>query len=94
MIGRMSALGVVVTQPPASPDPRHNGVLARQLMRQAVGEGARLVVFPEGHLSGYAKAQVRDWADVDWSVVREELELTAALAGELGLWTCWARPIR
>ena len=87
MIWRMSALGLAVTQPLASPDPRRNGIIARQLMRQAVAQGARLVVFPEGHLSGYAKAQVRDWADLDWAVVREELELTADLAGELGIWT-------
>ena len=86
VIGRMSALGLAVTQPLASPDLRRNGnVIARQLMRQAVAQGARLVVFPEGHLSGYARAQVRDWADLDWTVVRAELELIANLAGELGI---------
>ncbi|MBO3090036.1 carbon-nitrogen hydrolase family protein [Cellulomonas dongxiuzhuiae] len=82
----MSTLRVAVTQPTASPDPRRNGAVTRQLMRTAAAQGARLVLFPEGHLSGYAKEQVSDLADVDWSVVHEETEAVAELAGELGLW--------
>jgi predicted amidohydrolase len=49
-------------------------------MRRAVDGGARLVVLPEGLLSGYAKEQIRDRADLDWPVVLEELESTADLA--------------
>jgi predicted amidohydrolase len=45
-----------------------------------------LVQFPEGLLSGYAKEQIQDWADVDWPAVRDELEQIIALAAELRLW--------
>lgn len=83
----MPPLRIAVTQPPATPDPRANAHAARQLMREAAGRGARLVMFPEGHLSGYAKEQVRDWDDVDWPLVREELQHTCDLSRELGLWT-------
>lgn len=83
----MSAMPLAITQPPASPDPRRNGLVSRQLMRKAAAGCARLVVFPEGHLSGYAKEQIRDWADLDWSAVQEELESIADLAHQLQIWT-------
>lgn len=82
----MASLRIAVTQPAASADPRRNGEVARQLMRTAASRGARLVLLPEGHLSGYAKEQVSDFADVDWPAVRAEAEAVAALAAELGLW--------
>jgi len=44
-------------------DARQNGRKVRQLMRQAAAERARLVQFPEGLLSGYAKEQIADWDD-------------------------------
>ena len=78
---------IAITQPPATRDPRLNGQAARQLMRAAAHQGARLIVFPEGHLSGYAKEQIRDWDDVDWTLVREELQQTSDLPRDLGLWT-------
>lgn len=56
-------------------------------MRAAANQGARLIVFPEGHLSGYAKEQIRSWGDVDWVLVHEELLHTCELSQELGLWT-------
>ena len=49
--------------------------------------GAPMIHFPEGALSGYAEAQILDWAGVDWSALRAELDGIAALAGQLGLWT-------
>lgn len=82
----MTTLRVAVTQPTASADPRRNGEATRQLMRTAAARGARLVLFPEGHLSGYAKEQVQDLADLDWPAVREETQAVADLALELGVW--------
>ena len=55
-------------------------------MRKAAAGRARLVQFPEGMLSGYAKEQIADWSDVDWDAVRDELEQIMALAVELRLW--------
>ncbi|WP_305787428.1 carbon-nitrogen hydrolase family protein [Symbioplanes lichenis] len=77
---------IAVTQPAGSTDVRHNGRLARQILREAAADGVRLVQFPEGFLSGYAKEQIADWADVDWPAVRDELDAIATLAGELGVW--------
>ena len=55
-------------------------------MRRAAAQGARVVLFPEGLLSGYAKHPIRDWADVDWPAVRDELASIVELAGTLRLW--------
>ncbi|WP_020579866.1 carbon-nitrogen hydrolase family protein [Actinopolymorpha alba] len=78
---------VATAQNAISPDVRQNGRGIRELMRAADQEGARLIHFPEGALSGYAKAQVKDWQTVDWPAINEELEQIAALAKELRLWT-------
>ncbi len=82
----MNAFRIAVAQPVASPDARENGRAVRRMMRAAGDAGARLVHFPEGLLSGYAVEQVDDWAEVDWTAVRGELESVAALASELSLW--------
>jgi predicted amidohydrolase len=79
-------LRIAIGQPEASPDARVNGASARRLMHAAHAEGARLLQLPEGHLSGYPKEQVSDWADVDWAAVADELRLVQELAAELRLW--------
>ncbi len=68
------------------PDVRRNGAAIRRLMTRAARGGVRLVHFPEGALSGYVKAQIKSWDDVDWAVLREEMEETAEAAGKLGVW--------
>jgi hypothetical protein len=55
-------------------------------MREAATGGARLIQFPEGALSGYAKNPIQDWSEVDWEIVRDELEAIMRLAAELKLW--------
>ncbi|MEV0271216.1 carbon-nitrogen hydrolase family protein [Hamadaea sp. NPDC050747] len=79
-------LRIATTQPAGSADPRANGRLARELMRAAAAEGVRLIHFPEGFLSGYAKEQIADWDDVDWPMAQEEVGEVAALAAELRMW--------
>lgn len=82
---RMS-LAIAICQPTASSDPRANGAEVRRMLRQSAAAGARLAHFPEGFLSGYAVENVTAWEDLDWALVRRELEDVAALAGELGIW--------
>ncbi|MEV4278512.1 carbon-nitrogen hydrolase family protein [Actinoplanes xinjiangensis] len=77
---------IAITQPSASADVRRNGRAVRNLMRQAADQDVRLVHFPEGHLSGYAKEQVGDWAQVDWDAARNELRQILQLAAQLRLW--------
>jgi predicted amidohydrolase len=77
---------IATTQPTGSGDARRNGYRARELMRRAATAGVRLIQFPEGFLSGYAKEQILDWDDVDWLAVRDELAGVADLAAELEMW--------
>jgi hypothetical protein len=71
-------------------DPRVNGAEIRLQMRRAAKAGAKLIQFTEGAISGYKsganKQSPARW-NVDWPVLRNELETTAALAAELRLWT-------
>ncbi|MFE3032896.1 carbon-nitrogen hydrolase family protein [Streptomyces canus] len=69
-----------------SDDARQNGPTVQRLMREAAETGTRLIQFPEGCLSGYAKEQIRDWDQMDWAAVDEEHRQVAALAAELRLW--------
>ena len=64
-------LRIATTQPAGSAHAWDNGTKARALMQQAAAEHTRLVQFPEGFLSGYAKEQIADWSDVDWAAVRD-----------------------
>lgn len=82
----MRTLRIAVAQPVVTADAAANGTAVRRMMRAAADQGARLVHFPEGMLSGYAVEQHEDWDDVDWSAVREELAAVAALAAELSVW--------
>lgn len=55
----VARLMVAVAQSSITADPRANGSGIRSAMRRAAAHGARLIQFPEGALSGYAKEQIR-----------------------------------
>lgn len=78
---------IAIAQSEIVGDVRANGQHIRDLMAQAKDQGARLIHFPEGALSGYAGAQIDTWDDVDWHMVQSELQRIAECAGNLGLWT-------
>ncbi len=77
---------IAIAQMPITGDARINGHKVRELMHEAANGGARLIQFPEGALSGYAKNPIQDWAEVDWQLVREELEAIMLLAAHLKIW--------
>ncbi|MCY1137114.1 carbon-nitrogen hydrolase family protein [Actinoplanes sp. Pm04-4] len=80
---------IAVAQTEVTTDPRANGPAIRTAMRQAADQGARLIHFSEGALSGYvgpAKPHFAGW-HIDWAPVTEELHQTMALAAELRIWT-------
>src|SRR5882757_2979085 len=77
---------IAIAQLPITGDVHKNSHEICKAMREAARGGARLIQFPEGMLSGYAKAPIMDWAEVDWGIVREELESTMKLAAELKIW--------
>jgi len=77
---------IAIAQMPITGDARLNGSKIHGLIHQAAAGGARLIQFPEGALSGYAKNPIQDWSEVDWQIVREELEAIMVLAAELKIW--------
>jgi len=83
-------LRIAIAQTEVAFDARVNGPRIRAQMRQAAADGARLIQFTEGAMSGYpsgpGKQALAGW-DIDWSALRAELEETAALAADLSLWT-------
>jgi len=82
----MQSVRIAIAQTPVTADPAKNGTIIRQQVRDAAATGARLVQFPECAASGYVKSEIKSWRDVDWNLLRAELEQTARLAGDLGLW--------
>jgi predicted amidohydrolase len=98
-----AALRLAVAQTSLFNDPgdaallRASGTEMRRLMREAGAAGARLIHFPEGATSSPNKRIMSasggeiigpsDWSRFQWAVLREELDATCRLAGELGLWT-------
>ncbi|MEY9859548.1 putative amidohydrolase [Catenulispora sp. GAS73] len=95
-------VSVAVAQTTVADDPRDAAALraagaqVRDLMREAAGAGARLVLFPEGAMCAPNKRVMSslpdevgpsDWSRFEWDVLREELTAVAKLAGELRLWT-------
>src|SRR3954464_3618869 len=83
---RKLPITIAVAQSQISADVRENGREIRRLMQEARSEGAAIVHFPEGAMSGCSKAQIKDWDRVDWDALVEELQATADLARALGLW--------
>jgi predicted amidohydrolase len=79
-------ISIATAQSHISADVRQNGEEIRRLMRIARAEGAAIVHFPEGAMSGYTKSQIRNWELVDWDALVRELNTVATLARELGLW--------
>ncbi len=77
---------LAIAQMPITGDARRNGHTIRALMRDAAAQGARLIQFPEGALSGYAKNPIQSWEEVDWTDVKDELNWIMRLAKQLQLW--------
>lgn len=77
---------LAIAQMPITGDALQNGALVRTLMHEAAAQGARLIQFPEGALSGYAKNPIKSWAEVNWKHVRDELDSIIVLAKDLQLW--------
>jgi predicted amidohydrolase len=79
-------LRLAIAQLPITASARKNSKAVQGAMRKAAQGGARLIQFPEGMLSGYAKHQISSWEEVDWQVIHKELAIITALAAELKIW--------
>ncbi len=77
---------IATAQNHISGNAEENGREIRDLMSSARESGATLIHFPEGAISGYTKSQIKSWDEVDWDLLGEQLELTAAHAANLDMW--------
>lgn len=82
----MSAFNVATCQFPVNGDIRSNARRIEPMIRSAAEQGAHVVHFPEGALSGYAGKQFCTWDGFDWAALRRESEKLLALAREHRLW--------
>ncbi|MBB5663491.1 putative amidohydrolase [Rhizobium leguminosarum] len=79
-------LRIAAAQTFVSSDIADNGNAIRSLISSAATEGARLINFCEGALSGYGKFQIvnqDDWGTFDWAAQERELRAIADLCGQL-----------
>ncbi|WP_026620184.1 deaminated glutathione amidase [Ensifer sp. WSM1721] len=75
---------VATAQTPVSREIPVNATAIREMIRSAAQQGARLIVFCEGALSGYGKAQIGSperWRDFDWDRQEAELRSIAEACG-------------
>jgi predicted amidohydrolase len=77
---------IAVAQSRISPDVRENGLEIRRLMSHVRSEGAAILHFPDGAMSGCSKAQIKSWERYDWDALADELNSVADVARDLGLW--------
>ncbi len=76
---------IAAAQSVVTKDVAENGRTIRALIHQAAKDGARLVHFCEGALSGYAKAQIaapEDWQNFCWDAHADELNAIAETCRE------------
>lgn len=79
-------LRVAIAQLPITGDIAVNAQKIKTAMRDAAKGHARLIQFPEGMLTGYAKHPIKNWDEVDWQLVERELTAIMQLAAELNIW--------
>ncbi|MGH1351804.1 MAG: carbon-nitrogen hydrolase family protein [Methyloligellaceae bacterium] len=53
--------------------PKSNAAQMKKFIHGAAQDDADVIHFPESSLSGYVKAQITDWSDVDWNALEDEL---------------------
>ncbi|MCA9488710.1 MAG: carbon-nitrogen hydrolase family protein [Myxococcales bacterium] len=83
------SLTVAAVPLPGSPDITRNASRIRAALAEVAARRARLAVFPEGALSGYAKADLGTpevWAGYDFALHDRELASIAAACRELGVY--------
>ena len=77
---------IAAAQTIVSPDITANGRTIRSMIAATAADGARVINFCEGALSGYSKSQIlhpEDWASFDWRQQEAELRAIADLCGDL-----------
>ena len=79
-------LRIATAQVDVGADPRRNAEAAVKAIEDAAGQGARLVHFCEGALSGYAPHDLPSYATYDWEALRSAADLVAEAARKHRCW--------
>ncbi|MBN1588740.1 MAG: hypothetical protein JW888_04430 [Pirellulales bacterium] len=79
-------LRLAICQFPISADISKNARRIRGQIQQAKQKNADLVHFPETALSGYARDDHKTLDNLDWGLLRHEMQSIMALAEQTGLW--------
>lgn len=79
-------LKLATCQFPISADISQNARWIRHQIRQAKQKHADLVHFPETALSGYAEEDHKTLDNLNWKLLRREMQSILALAKQCGLW--------
>jgi len=79
-------LRIAACQFPVNEKISENANWIQKQMRTAKVNGAKLVHFPECALSGYGGADWKEIEQLDWSLLRKEMQSIMALAKELEMW--------
>ncbi len=79
-------LKIATCQFPVSGEIPENADWIKKQMQEAKIQGAELVQFPECALSGYGGADIKNFADYDWNLLKAETGAILELAKTLKLW--------
>lgn len=84
-IGRHPII-IATAQCEITADLNQNAENIERLLRRAAGEGADIIHFPEGALSGQAKSEIKAWDSFDWELLNAQLDKIGRICHELGIW--------
>ncbi|EIT84378.1 carbon-nitrogen hydrolase [Fictibacillus macauensis ZFHKF-1] len=82
----MSSIVVATSQFPVSADVLRNTEEVLRQMAAAKAQGAHVIHFPEGALSGYAGVDCPTFAALDWALLKSCTEEVMLAARHLGIW--------
>jgi len=83
----MPKVKIATTQSKVSKSVKKNGLEIRNLIRKGKNQGANIVHFCEGALSGYSKKQLGNYRHINFPIIRAEIEKIKLLCKELKIWT-------
>ena len=83
----MPKIKIATTQSMVCSSVEKNGIEIRRLIRKAKRQGASIIHFCEGALSGYTKNQLVHHQKIDFPKIRNEIEKIKLLCKDLKIWT-------
>ncbi len=85
----MPSIKIATAQSRVSSDVRKNGIEIRRLIKKAKAQGANLVHFTEGALSGYTKEQLESPERIDFKQIKIEIQNIKNLCKKDSIWAAF-----